>query len=273
MMTKNTGKPYELLTQSIFNSIINSDPTLAKTIDVQHDVTLQGNNNTHQIDVYWEFEVGGIKYRTLIQAKDKKRKVEQSQMETFQSVLADLPGSTGIFVTRTGFQEGALRLANAIGVKTYVLREPKDNDWDGYIKVVNIQLHFTSLIVRNLQLIVDGNWAVQNGIMENFHKKWKPSLMTVMDSANAETTFDKILLGICEKNKEEPIEYEHKFDDNTYLRYPDGSKIKVLGIKGIFGTRELVSGMEIDAGDLIGHILKDVTSGEVMMFGKGEIGV
>jgi hypothetical protein len=39
-------------------------------IDVQHDVELQGKSALHQIDVYWEFEQGGIRYRTIVQCKD-----------------------------------------------------------------------------------------------------------------------------------------------------------------------------------------------------------
>lgn len=58
-MTKKTGIPYETFTQHIFNSILNQNAV--KTIEVQHDVILQGKTIAHQIDVYWEFEIGGIK--------------------------------------------------------------------------------------------------------------------------------------------------------------------------------------------------------------------
>lgn len=73
MAAKNTGKDYEKLAQNIFQQIINQDTF--KNIEVQQDVTLQGKTGKHQIDVYWEFSLQGICYRTIIQAKDWKSKV------------------------------------------------------------------------------------------------------------------------------------------------------------------------------------------------------
>jgi hypothetical protein len=67
-MTKNTGVPYELLTKDIFNLILNEKRV--KTIRVEHDVELEGNTAKYKIDLYWEFEEGGIKYKTIVQAKD-----------------------------------------------------------------------------------------------------------------------------------------------------------------------------------------------------------
>ena len=65
---KNTGIPYERLVQHIYRQITNCSGI--HTIDVQHDIVLQGKTTSHQIDVYWEFALGGISYRTIIQAKD-----------------------------------------------------------------------------------------------------------------------------------------------------------------------------------------------------------
>ena len=58
-MRANTGLPYELVVQSIFQEILDQDG--ACTIRVEHDVELQGRTTTHQIDVLWRFEIGGIR--------------------------------------------------------------------------------------------------------------------------------------------------------------------------------------------------------------------
>ena len=95
-MSKNTGKPYEKLTQKIFSQIVNQNSV--QNINVQHDVTLLGKTTSHQIDVYWEFEVGGLQYQTVIQAKDWKNKVKKEQMLAFKGILDDLPsGTKGVF--------------------------------------------------------------------------------------------------------------------------------------------------------------------------------
>ncbi|MDQ3713282.1 MAG: hypothetical protein M3388_13830 [Acidobacteriota bacterium] len=61
VVMKNTGFEYEILVQSIFQEIHNQES--ARNITVQRDVKLTGKSGiTHQIDVFWEFEIGGIVY-------------------------------------------------------------------------------------------------------------------------------------------------------------------------------------------------------------------
>lgn len=61
--------------------------------------------NFYQLDVCWEFERGGIKYATVVQAKDwTTRAVDQGELFKFKTVLDDLPGQPrGVFVTRTRY--------------------------------------------------------------------------------------------------------------------------------------------------------------------------
>lgn len=267
----NTGKQYEKLTQAVFDQIVNTDQSVVNTINVQHNVTLQGNINSHQIDVYWEFEIGGVTYKTLIQAKELNRKVQQSQMETFRSVLDDLPGSTGVFVTNIGYQQGAENLAKACNIKTYVLRNPKNSDWDGYIKTVSIEMHLSSPHVHNLQIIIDGNWANENNFSEAKRCNCYPSEMRIIDQSGVEKTFDKVLYEICYEVGVGEDERERKFDENTFLYFPDNTKMKIFGVKGVFGLHELTNNIVVDAGILVSHILKDVVSGETTMFKKGSL--
>ena len=87
-MAKNTGIQYEQLTKQIFEQLVNQNEV--KTVKLEHNVILQGKTTTHQIDVYWEFERGGIKYATIVQAKDWKQPVEQGQLLQLKAVLDDL---------------------------------------------------------------------------------------------------------------------------------------------------------------------------------------
>jgi hypothetical protein len=109
-MAKNTGIPYELLTQTIFNLILNDKH--ADTIKVDHDVELQGLREKYKVDIYWEFKVGGIEYKTIVQAKDGAKPVKKEQLLTFKGVLDNIPGQPrGVFVTQTGYQSGARNFA------------------------------------------------------------------------------------------------------------------------------------------------------------------
>jgi hypothetical protein len=96
-----SGRRYELLVREIFHVLLNQNEV--QNIDVKHNVTLQGKSATHQIDVYWEFEKGGITYRTVVQAKDWAT-VVQGELIKFKGVLDDLPQQPrGVFVTRSGY--------------------------------------------------------------------------------------------------------------------------------------------------------------------------
>jgi hypothetical protein len=116
------GIPYEILVQSIFQEI--HDQQSVHTIRVKHDITLQGIDTTHQIDVYWEFSLGGIVYRTIVQARDWKSEIKKEHVLAFKGVLEDIPGQPrGIIITRTGFQRGAKAIAKAHGIKLYLLTQ------------------------------------------------------------------------------------------------------------------------------------------------------
>jgi hypothetical protein len=120
---KNTGLTYELVVQGIFQAIHNEKA--ATTIVVERNKILQGRISPHQIDVYWKFELAGIAYETIVQAKDWKNRVKLGQLLEFKGVLDDLPGQPrGIFVTRTGYQKGAKDYAAAHGILLYELAEP-----------------------------------------------------------------------------------------------------------------------------------------------------
>jgi hypothetical protein len=120
-----TGQSYEILTQAIFQSIF--DQTALLNIDVRRNVVLEGKTISHQIDIYWKFEIGEVQYETVVQAKDWDKPVDQGALLQFKSVLDDLPDQPkGIFVTRTGYQSGAKEYALAHGILLYELKEADD---------------------------------------------------------------------------------------------------------------------------------------------------
>jgi len=120
---KNTGFEYEVLVQAIFQEINNQES--AKNITVERDVKLNGKSGIkHQIDVFWEFEIGGIIYSTIVQAKDWTCSVKQEQILALKSVLDDLPKQPrGIIVTKKGFQKGARKFAENHGIELFELKE------------------------------------------------------------------------------------------------------------------------------------------------------
>ena len=133
----NDGKAYEELTEGVFRRLLEHETLVA---NVERDVRLRGRSTTHQIDVTFTFDAGGVEYRTIVQCKDWRTPVKQGQVLEFLGVLQDIPGQPrGIMVSRSGFQRGARSVADSHGVRLYELREPQDEDWEGLIRTVRIR--------------------------------------------------------------------------------------------------------------------------------------
>jgi Restriction endonuclease len=112
---------YELLVREIYQQLLAQDEV--PNIVVEHDALKQGIATKHQIDVYWEFRLGGLIHRVAVQAKQWARPVDKGELLKFKGVLADLPGTLGVMVTAQGYQVGALDVAATYGIKIYELKE------------------------------------------------------------------------------------------------------------------------------------------------------
>ena len=268
-MSKNTGKPYEKLTQKIFSQIVNQDSV--KNIEVQHDVNLSGKTTLHQIDVYWKFEVGGILYQTVIQAKDWKNKVKKEQMLAFKAVLDDLPsGTKGVFVSKSGFQSGAVEVAKAHGIKIYELREPVDADWDGLITKVHVGMNLQDPFFKNMKLKLDEQWIIDNKIdLKNlplgtiFHGNHE-----VVDREKTHVCFlSDIVKEFLPKEPEVETHFEKKFDD-AFIVWPGEQLLKIKSISGNVGYHVHKETIYIDIERMVRTILKDILEGSMRSFDK-----
>ncbi len=271
IMTKNTGKEYEKLTQYIFNQIVNENRV--ENIEVQHNVTLQGKSTSHQIDVYWKFEVGGEEYCAIVQAKDWKNKVPQVEMLAFNDIIRDLPyGTKGIFVSLNGFQKGAIDVAKTYGITICELRPPKDEDWDGYIKTVEFELNIMTPVYKNINVSIDGDWLRSEGISDisKFQKCIFSADSGFYDAeGNEYTNLMCILRSLAEKNQDEVKHIKYEFDQDTFV-YFNNKYIKIKSLEGDIGYSCSTSVMTIDAEEFTSYVLKNIISGDVRMFNKDQ---
>jgi restriction endonuclease len=115
------SKGYELLVREIYQQMLGQDQ--AQNVVVQHNVQKQGRATTHQIDVYWEFCLGGVTHKVAVQAKRWKNPIRKGDVLTFKGVLEDLPGTIGIMVASSGYQKGAVEVAEDAGIMICNLEE------------------------------------------------------------------------------------------------------------------------------------------------------
>ena len=278
---KNTGRDYESLVESVFTQLLEQDSV--KNIAIEKNKILQGKSTTHEIDVCWEFVAGGVKYSTIIQAKDWKQKVPQGEILKLKAIIEDLPGQPrGIFITRTGYQQGALDVAKANGIITYELREPTEEDWKGRTKtvVLNIKAYIPNIKV---EVIADNEW-----LQEELKRQNLKALRRVISGQkneilikNEDGSLWKSLYDI-EKEELEKIGMNEVHDKEILIpmevaRYihtsdKDFPKMKIKAVKMIVSNGLIEDIMKIDGSKMVGYILKNIFDNSEIIFDKqGEI--
>lgn len=254
-----------------------------ETINVQHDVELQGKTLKHQIDVYWEFEHGGVNYQTIVQCKDWGNPVSQGELLKFKAVLDDLPSQPrGIFVTRTGYQSGALEFARANGILIYELREPTDKDWEGRVKTININMAMYIPHSKDTAFHFDEEWisneakkyGIKKGEMVGIRIEGMENEIDIYDEkGNPFTNVHEIIRSMFPKDFQELPEtpVEHIFEKTAFVRNCADNSVPMLKINSISATisvGKIESTTKIDGEHLIGFILRNVVDGSEELFDK-----
>lgn len=277
-MSKNTGRAYEIIIQKIFNSILNEGRV--KTIQVKRNVTLIGKTTKHEIDVYWEFELGGIKYITVVQAKDWAYSVNQGELLKFKAVLDDLPNQPrGVFVTRTGYQEGAFNFAKAHGVLLYELREVRiEGKHSGFTKVV-LNIHTFLPYTNQIHLIQDEDWAIQEGIRLRLSEIPEIRINTEPEEVMLYSEHDSEVITIKELTdsfypegfKELlPTRVVHKFEEPTYIKtdVAEFPRLRLNAVEATITVNKVDQEITFELEDFATFVLKNVFEGTEQIFDK-----
>ncbi|MEE8576846.1 MAG: restriction endonuclease [candidate division Zixibacteria bacterium] len=279
-MASNTGIPYEYFVQHIFDQIVNQNSV--KTIKIQHNVILQGIKITHQIDVYWEFEVGGIKYSTVVQAKDWNQSVDQGELIKFKGVIDDIPSQPkGIFVTKTGFQTGAKDFAEKSGILLYELRQATEDDLKNRIKIFSIHLNCYVPDTTGFKLILDNDWFKKERSRLNIASDGTFTLQTsgmsdelIFTDINGKRLISgkEIIHSFCPTQIQEtsPVLKTYEFDcvaftSTTHSKFP---KIKVNAVQATFSVSKIEQEIEIKSDDIVRFILWNLIDDSDHLFDK-----
>lgn len=165
-MKKNTGKEYEDFVGTIQQSLINAEGiSHLKNIKVEVNKKIEDRNGVlRQFDVYWEFNLGGYVYKTVIECKDYASTVTIDKIDAFIGKTQDIPGLRLIYATKTGYQSGAQKKAGQHKIDLLLIREGIDEDWtapDGTPLVKTIHLNIIAISPPNITSFspfVDASW-------------------------------------------------------------------------------------------------------------------
>jgi hypothetical protein len=128
----NDGREYEKFVASIQYAIIHSD-VLASQRNIKIEVNkkiIDSCGCERQFDIFWEYDFGGITYRTAIECKDYKLPVSIDRIDALIGKIRDIPGLKGVFATRVGYQSGAKTKAEKNGIELLIIREQTPSDWE-----------------------------------------------------------------------------------------------------------------------------------------------
>lgn len=267
----NTGSNYERLTQEIYQALSRAEGV--ENIDVHHDVKLKGRSGCeHQIDVYWEFRMLCENHRVAVECKNYKSEVSIGKVRDFFGVLHDLGDVKGIFVTKVGYQSGALRYAEYYNIPLKELRFPTEKDWKGRIKDIVININEIVPNIKKRELICDNEWLLEHG---EFSEGEEISISAYADQHKIYDADGNELTNFHEMDSKLPQDwmaevdktYLYEFDD-AYIYTDNGKRVKITGVRYHY---DILSNTEqtVTEGEAIAKaILKDVTSGSIQFYDK-----
>jgi hypothetical protein len=270
-MSQNTGKGFEELTQRVFQAL--HDQQDARNVRVERDVSLTGVSGvSRKIDVYWEFELGGVTHRVIVECKDWVKAVDLEVVTALLGTLSDLPGHLGAIVSRNGFQDGARRLAEAHRIVLYELRTPRDQDWKGFITGVNITITLRTPKLHEVQVPPDQEWLAKEwdriGIPAN-----EPITMSgeagdmhlQREDGSALTTVGDIVEDHLLPKEVGPPEWrEYVFSEPAYV-VTGRNDLPRIKLRAVRARTELTEGtsreVQVRLNAFVALILKEVTKG------------
>ena len=266
-MNKNTE--YELLVKDIFQTLANEESST--TISIQHNIKIVGiSGQNHQIDVYYEFLFMGQKHKVIIECKNYSRRVSLDKLETFHSVLTDIGDVKGIFVSKNGFQEGAILYAKCYGIILKVLRHPTASDWIGTVKDIFISLNMSHIEVTNIEILFDKKWIKDQYGNCEIQCSAKTNEIFIEDSNgnvldNLDALSKQILITV-QKN-ERDLTKTFYYDD-AYIHIPNNRIFKIDGVQYTYNVFFSTDRIEVRGAPLTKAIMIDVLTEEKRFFRK-----
>ena len=225
------GRDYEIFVQKLQQALLNSEEyAKLKNIEIELNKKIIDNSgNEREFDLYWEYELAGIEYKTIIECKNYKSKIEIGEIDALMGKIKDIPDLKPVFATKTGYQKGAETKARHNNIDLLIVREQRDDDWqtkDGtpLVKEVNIQIYLDVCPrITKFNPHIDRSWVEKN-------TKLKPDNLSNISGINNEIFIEDLV-----KNKTYSL-----FDLADRLRVISGDKYGELIHKEPFEDAYLI---------------------------------
>lgn len=260
-----TSTEYELFAKEIYEYLLKEE---GLTISVQHNVELDGKAAKHQIDVYWEFIVAGVKHRVAIECKNygKNTEVEIGHVRNFFGALYDIgDGIRGIMVTKNRYQSGAKKFADYYGIQIKELKKPN-------LQIIEMYTQFPTRICKSTRIFFDEIWLKENLKVqrEELDTLVRAALKKKFQLCDAQGQSIKPLPDLINDIPAKLIEEQdktHTFEWNDmYLNVEDIGPVKILKVSYIYDIKIVRQDIREDADEFARGILTDAKTGNITRF-------
>ena len=225
-------KDYEIFVQKLQQALLYSEPlTKQKNIEIERNKKITDNSGIErEFDLYWEYELAGITYKTIIECKDYASEISIDRIDALIGKIHDIPDLKPVFATKTGYQRGAKIKAEKNKIDLLIVREQRDDDWEDaegnpLIREVNIKMHFEpSPRITKFSPHIDKDWTIKNteiNVDDPFHIAGMNNEIFIEDMKNNETysLYDLAhRLDSISEDKYGELHYKESFED-AYLKY------------------------------------------------------
>ena len=216
--------------------------------------------------IYWEYELGGITYKTVIECKDYNSNVSVEKIDALIGKVRDIPDLKAVFATKKGYQSGAKTKADKNKIDLLVVREQNDTDWtdeDGtpLIKKICINMHLCMPAhIHKFEPAIDGEWVKENTTIDTTKPISLSGLNNEIFIENTDTGETYSLhelasrLAPLERKEYGVFEKIEKFN-NAFIHHKD-LKLKLAGYKIEYSiSKPINEPIEIDfSKELIGVV-------------------
>jgi hypothetical protein len=267
----NPNTEYEILAQEIYQSLHKSEGI--NTIDVQHNIKVKGTSGCeHQIDVFWEFEMVGELHRVAIECKNYSNQVSIGKIRDFKAALDDIGNTKGIFVSKVGYQRGAIEFAEHCGISLKEMRPPTEEDWKGRVKDIVFDISMFTTNIKGASIKLDEEWIMQKTKYDSVEELptrvfANTDELFLIDSKGKKINNMTELVDMIPHNWQEKFDAIHSFDfEDAYMLDDSNEKLKVNSVTFTYDFVSQTESVKLEGNLVAKAILKDVKTQGIKFF-------
>lgn len=264
-----TPLEYELLTRDLVGRFAGSFGVL--TTRLEQNVVVPGKATRNQIDVLWEGEIAGSARRIVVECKHYKRRVSQEKIHAFRSVLDDINDgipTTGVFVTKTGYQTGAQAVAGTYDIIVLELREPTREDKARRALRIEVTAVLRAPVMTDLHLECTEVFGVEGGSVEVTRE-----LCDVEFADGTRSSLDDLLFTEHTSPLGQPPTPMHRvrliFDPPADLLVADRRLLRFTALSAVVGDSDATMTVDVGPGsEGVAWVVKNALDGATAWFAR-----